>query len=116
VWENRNLFFLRQSLMSLATHWEDIFPNSKIPCPINFTNKEVEIHANEEENMDSVGKILTMFRDGGVLPVDGMVERKDYEIARENSSKFKEIFIGLAKDQAEKEFFTKLWPYQEPEK
>lgn len=117
VWENRDLFFLRQSLMSLATLWEDIFPNCQVPCPIKFTDKEIELHTKEEENMDGVGQMLAMFRDQGVLPVDGMVERKDYEIACENNRKFKDIFIGLAKDQAEKELFTRLWPYQEkPEK
>lgn len=115
VWENRHLFFLRQSLMSLATHWEDIFPNSQVPCPIKFTDKEFELHTKEEENMDGVGEMRAMFRDQGLLPVDGMVEREHYDIAREHSREFKDIFIGLAKDQAERELFTKLWPYQEPE-
>lgn len=116
VWENRNLFFLRQSLMSLATHWADLFPNNQLPCPIKFTDEEVELHSKEEENVNGVGQILTIFRDEGVLPVDGMVERKDYEIARDNSKKFKEIFIGLAENQAERELYTKLWAYEEPEK
>lgn len=49
-----------------------------------------------------------------MLPADGMVDPKDYEIARKNSRKFKDIFIGLAKDDEEKELVTKLWPYQEP--
>lgn len=115
VWENRDLFFLRQSLMSLAAHWEDIFPNTQLPCPISFTDKEVELHTEEEENMDGVGQMLAIFRDQGVLPVDGMVEHEDFEIARENSRKIRDIFIGLAKDEAERELFTKLWPYQEPE-
>ena len=35
-----------------------------------------------------------------MLLVDGMVGPKDYEIACENSRKFKDIFIGLAKDDA----------------
>lgn len=50
-----------------------------------------------------------------MLPVDGMVEPKDYDIAQENSRKFKDIFIGLAKDDEERELFAKLWPYQESE-
>ena len=65
--------------------------------------------------MDGVGQMLALFRDQGVLPVDGMVESKDYETARENSRKFKDMFIGLAKDEAERELFTKIWPYQESE-
>lgn len=50
--------------------------------------------------------------DQGVLPVDGMVDPEDYEIASKNSRKFKDIFIGLAKNEAERESYTKLWPYQ----
>lgn len=112
AWENRDLFFLRQSLISLATHWDDIFPDSQLPCPIKFTEKDIELHSKEEENMDGIGQILALFQDQGVLPVDGMVEPKDYKIACENSRKFKNIFIGLAKDKAERELYTKLWPYQ----
>lgn len=112
VWENRDLFFLRESLMSLFAHWEQLVPG--VPCPISFTNEHVELHSKEEENITGVGKLLTLFRDEYVLPVDGMVDPKDYEIAQKNSRKFKDIFIGLAKDDEEKELFTKLWPYQEP--
>lgn len=68
----------------------------------------------QEENITGVGKLLALFRDESVLPADGMVDPKDYEIARKNSRKFKDIFIGLAKDDEEKELVTKLWPYQEP--
>lgn len=68
----------------------------------------------EEQNINEVGKLLTFFRDETVLPVDGMVDPKDYDTALMNSCKFKDIFIGLAKDDEEKELFTKFWPYQEP--
>jgi hypothetical protein len=116
VWENQDLFFLRQSLISLAAHWEELFPNNQPPCPIKFTEKDIEFHSKEEENMDGIGHMLALFRDQGVLPVDGMVEPKDYEIAKENSRKFKDIFIRLAKDEDERELFAKLWPYQGPER
>lgn len=79
-----------------------------------LTNEDVDLHSKEEENITSVGKLLTLFRDESVLPADGMVDPKDYEIAQKNSRKYKDIFIGLAKDDEEKELFTKLWPYQEP--
>ncbi|CAI7573647.1 unnamed protein product [Penicillium glandicola] len=79
-----------------------------------YEAQDLELHSKEEENINGVGGLMTLFRDQAVLPVDGMVEPKDYDTARENSRKFKEIFIGLAKDDEEKELFTKLWPYQEP--
>ncbi|KAJ5950640.1 Aminoglycoside phosphotransferase [Penicillium vulpinum] len=111
AWENRNLFFLRESLISLFAEWEELVPD--VPCPIDFTIRDVELHSKEQENINGVGNLLTLFRDEGVLPVDGMVDPKDYDTALKNSRKFKDIFIELAEDDEEKELFTKLWPYQE---
>jgi hypothetical protein len=111
VWENHDLFFLRESLMTLAAHWDEFFPS--IPCPIAFSTDDIAIQSKEQENINGVGHMLTLFRDQAVLPVDGMVAPEDYDLARENSRKFKDIFVGLAKDDDEKELFRNLWPYQE---
>ncbi|GLI76203.1 hypothetical protein PoHVEF18_004474 [Penicillium ochrochloron] len=111
VWENRDLFFLRDALMDIVAQWVELFP--KTPCPIAFSNEETELHSKEEKNINGVGQMLLMFREQGVLPVDGMVVPEDYEVAPANERKFKDIFIGLAKDEEEKELFKNLWPYQE---
>lgn len=113
AWENRDLFFLRDSLMELVADWEEYFPGNA--CPIGFSSEEVELQAEEQENINGVGHMLTLFRDQAVLPVDGMVETKDFEVARENCRKFKDIFVGLGKDDNEKELFRRIWPYQEHE-
>ena len=89
------------------------FPS--VPCPIHFTRQDVELHSKEEENINGVEQLLTLFRNQAVLPVDGMVEPQDYDTALENSRNFKETFIRLAKGDEETELFTKMWPYQEPE-
>lgn len=113
AWENRDLFFLRESLMELVADWEELFPD--VPCPIGFSSEEVELQAKEQENINGVGHMLTLFRDQGVLPVDGMVDPEDFDTARENCLKFKDIFVGLGKDDDEKELFRNLWPYQKSE-
>lgn len=82
--------------MPLFAHWEHLVPGA--PCAINFTNEDVDLHSKEEENITGVGKLLALFWDESMLPVDGMVEPKDYDMAQKNSRKFKSIFIGLAKD------------------
>lgn len=115
VWENKDVFFLRQSLIALADQWDEIFPRDQLvlPCPIEFTDQDRELHSREEKNMDGVGHMLALFRDQGVLPVDGMVDPEEYGVACENNRKFREVFIGLAKDEAERDLFAKIWPYQE---
>ncbi|KAH8434269.1 aminoglycoside phosphotransferase family protein [Aspergillus melleus] len=112
MWENKDLFFFRQSLIFLANQWNEIFPSDGPPCPIEFTDKELELHSKEEENIDGIGHMLAMFQDQGVLPVDGMVDPGDYDIANENNRKFRDIFIGLAENEAERELYAKLWSYQ----
>ncbi|QQK46243.1 phosphotransferase enzyme family protein [Penicillium digitatum] len=111
VWENRDLFFLREALLNITAHWNRFFPNT--PCPISFDDEEINFHLKEEENINGVGQMLLLFREQAILPVDGMVETEDYDVARENSRKFKDIFIGLAKNEMERELFRNLWPYQE---
>ncbi|KAJ5735570.1 phosphotransferase enzyme family protein [Penicillium malachiteum] len=113
VWENRDLFFLRESLMELVAYWDELFPD--VTYPIEFTREDVEMQAKENENIKGIGHMLTMFRDQAALPVDGMVDPEDYDVARKNCRKFKDIFVELGKDDEEKELFRNLWPYQESE-
>ena len=97
--------------MNITDHWSEFFPN--FLCPIDFSSEEIELQSKEEENINGVGRMLLLFREQAVLPVDGMVEPEDYDLASENNRKFKDTFLGLAKDEEEKELFRNLWPYQE---
>ncbi|KAH7408181.1 phosphotransferase enzyme family protein [Phaeosphaeria sp. MPI-PUGE-AT-0046c] len=112
AWENQDLFFLRDSLITLVVQWNTIF-GEDTQCPITFSKKELELHAKEEENMDGVGKMLSLLQDQDVLPADGMVEPEDYQTAVENCQKYKDIFLSAARDEDEKELYSKLWPYQD---
>ncbi|KAF9736412.1 hypothetical protein PMIN07_008230 [Paraphaeosphaeria minitans] len=112
VWENRDIFFLRDSLIAIVAQWNEIF-GEDTPCPIAFSTEELELHAKEEENIDGVGQMLSLFRAQGVLPADGMVQPEDYETAIENCRKYKNIFLSTAQNEDERDLYSKLWPYQE---
>ncbi|KAE8344995.1 kinase-like domain-containing protein [Aspergillus arachidicola] len=43
VWERRNLFFLRQSLIVLAAYWEEVYSDSGLTCPSQFTKTDLEL-------------------------------------------------------------------------
>ncbi|KAJ5493981.1 hypothetical protein N7463_010068 [Penicillium fimorum] len=62
--------------MSLFAGWKELVPG--VPCPIEFTMEDAELYSKEEEDINGVRKLLTLFREKAVLPVDGMVELKDY--------------------------------------
>jgi hypothetical protein len=112
AWETRDLFFLRDSLITILAQWNHIF-GEDTQCPITFSKEELEMHAKEEENMDGVGKMLSLLQDQGVLPADGMVQPEDYQTAVENCHKYKEVFLNAAENEEEKDLYSKLWPYQE---
>jgi hypothetical protein len=112
VWENEDLFFLRDSLMALAARWTDIF-GEDTQCPITFSAEEVELHAQEEENVEGLGKMLSLFRDQSILPADGMVLPEDYQTAVENCREYKQIFLNAAQDQEERELYDRIWPYND---
>ncbi|PIG82196.1 hypothetical protein AARAC_000158 [Aspergillus arachidicola] len=115
VWERRSLFFLRQSLIVLAAYWKEVYSNSGLTCPLQFTKADLELYSEEEENIDGVGQLLTILHDQAFLPHDGMVRFEDYEAAVKISRKIEETFLGLAQDETQTELFSKLWPYQETE-
>ena len=48
------------------------------PCPITFTQEELKLHSNEDENMSQIGQLLKAFREERMLPADGMVHPEDY--------------------------------------
>ncbi|KAI8941617.1 hypothetical protein NX059_002830 [Plenodomus lindquistii] len=98
VWENRNMFFLRDSLIAIIAYWNEIF-GEDTSCPITFSSEELELHAKEEENIDGVEQMLSLFRDQGVLPADGMVQPEDYQTAVENCHKYKAVFLNAAENE-----------------
>ncbi|KAF1833917.1 hypothetical protein BDW02DRAFT_648020 [Decorospora gaudefroyi] len=110
VWENRDTFFLRDSLIAIVAQWNEIF-GEDVPCPITFSTEELELHANEEENMDGIGQMLSLLQAQGILPADSMVAPEDYQTSIENCDKYKEVFLNAAESEEERDLYAKLWPY-----
>ncbi|PSN74826.1 hypothetical protein BS50DRAFT_606170 [Corynespora cassiicola Philippines] len=112
VWENSDLFFLRDSMITLFIKWEEIF-GKDIKCPVTFLKEELEEHSKEEENVNGLGRMLSLFRDKSILPTDGMVSPEDYEVAVENCRKYRKIFLDAAENEYERDLYSKIWPYKD---
>lgn len=112
VWEDRDVFFLRQALYSIAEQWEKLCPESG-PCPVAFSEQEIKAHGAEEEVMGNVAEILRIFQDGWGLPPDGMVDSAAFEEIRDAVAEMKESFLSSADNEEERELFSKIWPYQD---
>ncbi|RFU25586.1 hypothetical protein B7463_g10750, partial [Scytalidium lignicola] len=111
AWKNDDVFYLHEALIKLISNWDELEENSG--CPIDFSEEERRIYEQDEDNIISIGEILTIFYSDNVLPVDGMVDPTDYDRAKRNCPKFNEIFLGLTSTLEEKRLFERLWPYQD---
>ncbi|PVH84672.1 hypothetical protein DL98DRAFT_651429 [Cadophora sp. DSE1049] len=112
VWEDRDVFFLRRALLSIVDQWQHLCPESDI-CPVSFNEQELALHAAEEESMSNVGEILRLFRENWGLPPNGMVDPTEFDQIHTAVAELRTSFIEGADDEAERELFAKLWPYQD---
>jgi hypothetical protein len=112
VWEDRDGFFLRRALLSIVEQWPDLCPESGI-CPVSFSEQELALHAAEEESMSNVSEILSLFRENWGLPPNGMVDPTEFDQVQTAVAELRDSFIDGADNEAERELFTRLWPYQD---
>ncbi|OAL34316.1 hypothetical protein AYO20_06369 [Fonsecaea nubica] len=81
TWDGDILPF-RQCLIRIAHHWEEI--NSQVPCPINFTEDELDAHHRDgdgwtsNETYDQALKMFAQLRDQGLQHLTGE-ERREFE-------------------------------------
>ncbi|KAH8816555.1 phosphotransferase enzyme family protein [Xylogone sp. PMI_703] len=111
AWKNDEVFYLRDALMKLADHWDELIEG--VECPIHFSEEERRIHAKEGENVTAIGEVLKLLHEQNVLPEDGMVDPIDYEKAKQNVVKFKQIYVGSGSTPEEKRLLERLWPYRD---
>lgn len=112
VWEDHDVFFLRRALISLVEQWQNLCPESGI-CPVSFNEQELAVHAAEEESMGNIGEILRLFRDKWGLPPNGVVDPTEFDQIRTAVAELRDSFFEDADDEAERELFAGIWPFQD---
>ncbi|KAH6638995.1 kinase-like domain-containing protein [Boeremia exigua] len=78
TWD-RDIIPFRQCLIRIARHWNEI--NSEIPCPIGFTDEELEAHLRDGEGWNSTADFWDSVQ--GFVQRDGWTSNEDYEQALE---------------------------------
>ncbi|TFK72771.1 hypothetical protein BDN72DRAFT_762892 [Pluteus cervinus] len=82
-------FALRNSLINLWHDWEKIRPEGP-PCPIDFSEKELEAHQLEAERRDIYGEQTESLKWDTACHGDGWVENVDFEKAKKAVEKVRE--------------------------
>lgn len=109
-WDREDLFSFRHSLISVIAHWDKLVEVCT-PCPIEFTEKELEKHNAEMELIEGMTTIMQQLQDERQIPLGGRVRREDYPRARALCDKFKQDFINLAEDNRQRVLHAGVWPY-----
>ncbi|KAL2064617.1 hypothetical protein VTL71DRAFT_3754 [Oculimacula yallundae] len=110
AWSRNDVFSLRHALITIAAHWQDIYPNSTA-CPISFTDQELWLHNEEMELLEELGTVLHLLQDQNLIAVGGRVLRDDYERAAAVNTRVKEMFVDIGEDEQHKALYEKIWPY-----
>ncbi|RDW87094.1 uncharacterized protein DSM5745_03736 [Aspergillus mulundensis] len=108
-WERHDTFSLRQSLISVVAHWDTLYPDGTIPCPITFTRGDLQAHKLESELISGLAGIIRQLDEH--IPMGGMVRAAQYESARAVSEFFKKEFVELGEDEEKRKLHEAVWPY-----
>ncbi|KAF2463885.1 kinase-like protein [Lindgomyces ingoldianus] len=110
AWSRNDVFSFRHALIHLAAQWEDIAP-ATVSCPIQFTEKELELHNSELELLEGLGEVLHQLQKDNLIPLGGMVLRENYEQASYTNNAVKEMFVNMAESESQKLLYSRIWPY-----
>jgi hypothetical protein len=112
AWSREDVFSFRHALINVVAHWPELEANLH-PCPLNFTERELELHQTEMELLEGLGTIMHQLDTEELIPLGGMVPRKDYAKAQAANLHFKEAFLNLAENPQQKDLHLRVWPYQD---
>jgi hypothetical protein len=109
-WDREDLFSLRNSLISIMAHWNDIALDA-MPCLLVFTEEELVLHNTEMELIEGLSSIMHQLRDEAMIPLGGMVQPEDYERLKELSKRLKTDFVDLGENDGQRTLHANVWPY-----
>ncbi|KAF1953158.1 hypothetical protein CC80DRAFT_420717 [Byssothecium circinans] len=112
AWSRNDVFSFRHALIHIAAQWEESMP-ATVPCPIQFTEKELELHNYEFELLEGLEEVLHELQNNNLIPLGGMVRREYYEQAVRINSTVKEMFVNMAESESQRVLFSRVWPYQD---
>ncbi|PVH85726.1 hypothetical protein DL98DRAFT_568045 [Cadophora sp. DSE1049] len=112
AWSRKDIFSFRHALIHVVARWEEIAPTT-LPCPIKFTEHELELHNGELELIEGLGEVLHQLQNNNLIPLGGMVLREKYEEASHINQSVKEMFVDMAESELQKALYSRIWPYQD---
>jgi hypothetical protein len=113
AWENSDLYSLRDSLIAIVSLWPQMARRPGQPCPIQFTENELEYHDNESEIVEALSPIIHQLHNDNLIPLGGMVYAERYEHVLATNKECHKMFVEIAETEDQKQIALRLWPYQD---
>jgi hypothetical protein len=109
-WERDDLFSVRNSLISVIAHWEEIVPDATKTCPMRFSEGGLALHQDEMNLIDGLSAIMHQLQDEAMIPLGGMVRPDDHERLKELNRRVMQDFVDLGQTAPQKALHAKVGP------
>ncbi|KZF26474.1 kinase-like protein [Xylona heveae TC161] len=112
-----NLMTLKGALVRMAEYWPHLPDTNGIPCPVQFTDAELDGFAEQEELWFNLNKLVNHWREeiGGVSE-DGWVSNEAYDDAVRKVAELKESLVAQAEgDEEDIRLLERGWLFRDRE-
>ncbi|KAE8151645.1 kinase-like domain-containing protein [Aspergillus avenaceus] len=112
-----NLMTLKGALKRMIEYWPHLPDTKGLPCPVHFTEAELDGFAEQEQTWFDLNKVVNHWRDqvGGVNE-DGWVSNEKYAEAVQNVAELKESLIAIAEgDEEDIRYLETGWLFRDCE-
>ncbi|KDQ05815.1 hypothetical protein BOTBODRAFT_182191 [Botryobasidium botryosum FD-172 SS1] len=104
---------LRASLINIVDYWHEIAP-AGTPCPIGFSDKERELHAEREEEAKGLAEFVSALSDVMGIGEQGWVQSEDFDEAMKKHDELKAQWLASAEGAESEEVRNEVlqwWPF-----
>ena len=113
AWANSDVYSLYDSLISIAANWPNITHRPGQPCPIQFTEQELEYHDNASDLVGAISPMIHQLHNDDLIPLGGIVYAERYEHTVAINKECRKRFVDMAEMEEQRQVASRLWPYQD---
>ncbi|KAL4779756.1 kinase-like domain-containing protein [Aspergillus varians] len=111
-----DLMALKGTLVRMVEYWPLLSGTAGIPCPVQFSDAEMDGFAEQEQMWHSLNKLVAQWYDQVGVSEDGWVSNEQYGEAMRKVGGLKASFVELADgDEGELHLLEKGWLFRDRE-
>lgn len=107
-WEG-DVISLKADLIRVVQRWREVVKSDSLPCPISFTDEEIEECLRLEASQEEADSIEATMIDIVGCGQEGWVPAEHYDEALQRARDLKEQTLGYAESEEEKEIAMRHW-------